>query len=68
MKKSFEQLPGWEFEIEEVSAGVYRTIGRDRNGRHLSYVGEDPEDLLRRCKAAAMATRAATEAQPKEGE
>lgn len=55
MKKTLEQLPGWEFEIEEVSAGVYRTIGRDGRGGQLSFTGEDPEALLRQCIAAAMA-------------
>lgn len=58
MKKTLEQLPGWEFDIEEVSAGVYRAIGRNGRGGQLSFTGEDPEVLLRQCISAAMANRA----------
>jgi hypothetical protein len=66
MKKTFEQLPGWEFDIEEVSAGVYRTTGRDREGRRLSFVGEDPQNLLQQCIAAAMTASTPAVGQSKE--
>lgn len=53
MKLKFDDLQGWEFDIDEVSAGVYRVIGRDRHGRHVDRTGEDPEALLEDCKKAA---------------
>ena len=47
------ELPSWTFEIEEVSAGVYRVTGRDRAGRTVESCGEDPDAILAEAKAAA---------------
>lgn len=45
--------PGWSFEVEEVSAGVYRVRGADKAGRTVERSGTDPEALLQRCKLDA---------------
>lgn len=44
---------GWEFQVEEVSAGVYRVRGADKVGRSVEATGTDPEQLLQKCKRAA---------------
>ena len=48
--KKFPELPGWNFEIEEVSAGVYEVKARDVAGRSISLKGVDPEMLLDKCR------------------
>lgn len=50
MRKSFPDLPGWTFEIEEVSAGVYRGKGIDEAGRSAEASGTDPESVLDYCR------------------
>jgi len=50
----FEELPGWEFEVLEVSAGVYRVTASDRAGRRVVAEGLDPEACLDECRASAM--------------
>lgn len=56
MKLRFDDLHDWEFEIDEVSAGVYTVTGRDRRGHHVSRTGEEPELLLEACKSEARET------------
>lgn len=46
-------LMGWSFDIDEVSAGVYRARGTDRKGRSIQKTGVDPEVLLADCRRAA---------------
>ena len=53
MKREFLDLPTWEFEIDEVSAGVYEVMGRDRSGHRVSAKGIDPEALLEQCRKEA---------------
>lgn len=50
---TFAELPGWTFEVREVSAGVYRLTARDRDGRLIEASGEDPDALLAEAKATA---------------
>jgi hypothetical protein len=47
------ELDGWSFDVDEISAGVYRALGKDRAGRSVEFVGVDPEELLERCRVAA---------------
>ena len=49
MIKILPDLPGWTFEIEEVSAGVYKVVARDKHGQMLSNKGTDPDGLLKSC-------------------
>jgi len=43
------QTPEWEFEVEEVSAGVFRVTAVDAVGRKVEITGEDPDATLARC-------------------
>ena len=43
-------IPGWTFEVEEVSFGVYRVTGHDSRGRRVVRVGVDPDDILAACR------------------
>ena len=47
------ELRGWSFSVDEVSAGVYKAVGWDVEGRRVEFVGFDPDALMERCKAAA---------------
>lgn len=58
-KKTFPELPGWAFEVDEVSAGVYRVRGVDEAGRSVESTGTDPEALLASCRSSAGKMRAA---------
>lgn len=50
----FEELPGWDFDVREVSAGVYRVTGQDQAGRRVVTEGLDPEASLEDCRASAL--------------
>jgi len=54
----FDDLPGWTFSVEERSAGVYVVRGADEAARAVELVGEDQEDLMRRCHADVVNRRA----------
>jgi hypothetical protein len=45
---TFQDAPGWVFEIEEISAGVYRMRAHDEYGRSISMDGTDSDALLER--------------------
>lgn len=49
----------WNFEVEEVSAGIYRATGEDPSGRRVERTGSDPDALLARCREDACAVDAA---------
>jgi len=53
MKKTFPSLRDWTFDVDEVSAGVYEVIGRNRLGQAVSAKGTDPDKLLDECKESA---------------
>jgi hypothetical protein len=61
MPREFPELPGWSFDAEEVSAGVYRAFGRDRAGRNVEATGLDPDGLLEKCRQAAVQIMADTQ-------
>jgi hypothetical protein len=46
MKQSFDELPDWIFDLEEVSANVYEVTGTDRFGRRVQMKGINPDKLL----------------------
>jgi hypothetical protein len=54
MNKTFPELPGWSFHLEEVSAGVYEVVGTDGFGHRVSSKGIDLDELLRECRESAM--------------
>jgi hypothetical protein len=46
-------LHGWHFEVDEVSAGVYRVVGTDPRGYTVSQTGQEVDDLLLKCREHA---------------
>jgi hypothetical protein len=54
MPRTFPELPGWSFDADEVSAGVYRAFGRDSFGRNVETTGIDPDALIEKCRQAAL--------------
>jgi hypothetical protein len=57
-EKPTQDVPGWTFEVDEISAGAYRVRGTDELGRSVEATGVDPEALLRACAEAAGAIAA----------
>jgi hypothetical protein len=53
MKKRVTELPTWQFEIDEVSAGVYEVVGKDDLGHRVFAQGTDPDSLLAQCRSDA---------------
>ena len=51
--RNFEDLPGWTFEIKEVSAGVFLVKGSDKYGRSIEVTGIDPDAMLEECRRYA---------------
>jgi hypothetical protein len=47
-------LDNWKFDVEGLSANVYRVIGQDAAGRRVERTGTDPETLLAQCKQDAI--------------
>jgi hypothetical protein len=54
MSIEFPELPGWWFDANEISAGVYRAFGQDKNGRKVEATGLDPDALIEKCREAAL--------------
>ena len=54
MIKLFPDLPKWTFEMDEVSAGVYEVVGKDKSGRQVQSKGTDLEVLLQECRRKAL--------------
>jgi hypothetical protein len=55
MKKEFPELPGWSFEIEAPSSGVYHITATEKGGRTFDMKGTDPDVLLSECREEAAA-------------
>jgi len=53
MSIRFDELPTWIFDVQEVSAGVYRATGSDVVGHRTVAEGLDPEACLEECRSAA---------------
>jgi hypothetical protein len=53
MTKTFGDLPGWSFSVEEVSAGVYEIVGVHETGRRVEAKGTDYDGLLSDCRHRA---------------
>ena len=52
---SFPDLSSWSFRVEEISAGVYRVVGKNIDGRTVESDGTDVDEVIRDC--AEMARR-----------
>ena len=53
MPRKFNELPGWSFFIQKVSAGVYRVLGRDLAGRTVEATGPRLKVQIEKCMQAA---------------
>lgn len=67
MRKQFDGLPEWEFEIDEVSAGVYRVVAHDRLGHRIRFDGVDPDALVGQCRSAIATLRKTRVDEPSPG-
>ncbi len=47
------RLPGWTFDVAEVSAGVYMVTGTAESGQRIEKKGIDPDALLEECAQVA---------------
>jgi hypothetical protein len=54
MPREFKELPDWSFAIDEVSAGVYRVVGRDLAGRTVEATGPRLKVVIEKCMQAAI--------------
>ena len=54
MSIKFKELPDWHFTANEISAGVYKALGIDSQGRSVEKIGIDPEILLQQCREKAI--------------
>jgi hypothetical protein len=57
MTTTFPELHDWVFEVDEVSAGVFRVSGVDQAGRSVEATGTDPDALLEECRRSAKRMR-----------
>lgn len=57
LRRRFVELPGWTFEIDEISAGIYSVKGVDEVGRSVASSGTDPDAVLNECKKSAAEIR-----------
>ncbi len=57
MREVFQDVVGWTFVIEEVSANVYAVIGTDSVGHRVEMKGTDPKELLEEAKRSARRIR-----------
>jgi hypothetical protein len=48
--KEYSDLPGWIFELEEVSNGVYQVTGRDLFSTEVSCKGIDLDKVIAECR------------------
>jgi hypothetical protein len=62
VKKTFDDLANWTFEIEEVSANVYQVTATDRVGRRIQVTGLDIDALLADAREGALKIVAEIEA------
>jgi len=54
MNRTFLELPGWIFDVDEVSAGVYQVVASDIKGHRICRVGTDPTALIEECRSEAI--------------
>ena len=50
MSRRYPEFPGWTFDIDEISAGVYELVAKDARGRTITKFSTDLERLIEECK------------------
>jgi hypothetical protein len=53
LTRTYLDLPGWVFDVDEVSASVFHVRGVDQVGRSVEATGTDPDTLLAECRLTA---------------
>ncbi|MDF9826407.1 hypothetical protein M2447_000488 [Ereboglobus sp. PH5-10] len=56
MNLTFKEIPGWTFDVDEVSANVFKVVGRDGFGRSFEKTGLNPDGLLEEAKQYVLKT------------
>ena len=54
MTEQFPELPGWQFQLDEVSANVYEVVAQDRQGHRVRAKGTNPDALLEQCRTDVL--------------
>lgn len=54
--ETYPEVPGWEFTVDERSAGVFEVVALREDGRSIALVGVDPDALLAQARAEALAS------------
>lgn len=54
MPIEFEELSGWSFDADEVSAGAYTATEIDPLERKVEQTGTDPDNAIEKCREAAL--------------
>lgn len=54
MIEIFDDLPGWRFDIREVSAGVFRAAASGSHGEEWVEIDTDEDDLIQTCRKRAL--------------
>jgi hypothetical protein len=62
MEQRFTEIPGWSFDVDEVSANVYKVTAVDGAGRTFEKTGIDPDAVLEEAKQYAGTVVAALRA------
>lgn len=52
--QTFADLPFWEFDFVEISANLYKAVGRRVTGNLVERNGEFPEQLMERVRLDAI--------------
>jgi hypothetical protein len=55
MSSTFDDLPGWTFDIQEISMGSYQIVAKDTAGRRMIKKGPESElsGMMIECKEYA---------------
>ncbi len=53
MSLEFKELEYWRFDILEVSANIFKVMGKDKWHHSIELTGTDPDKLLDDCKKYA---------------
>ena len=55
MTKKIGNLPNWDVQIDEASAGVYRLLAKHPSGSTIELTGTNPEELFAQAEDSARA-------------
>ena len=55
MSLTFADIPGWNFNVEEVSANVYKVTAISSRGQRVEAKGVDPDELLKEARTRVIA-------------